>query len=210
MQNCGNDTLQKFLEDVITELRKTDVITSSDVTFIIAGLFQRFSKADRCSIIDFIHDLEKYSDYVIHIEKPTNEYNGICDIEVQPCTYGNGLEDYDEPNHRYKIEITSDERMGGYCECEPDDKDFREDKGCCGHGCDWYAPSFTLHKIIEVENYKWSGDEHDFWDFEDAFYKSESDLEEQKKKSDKEYEIKQIQERMKADEQRLKELMENN
>lgn len=208
MQNCGNDTLQKFLEDVITEVRNTDVVTSDDVTFIIAGLFQRFSKADRCSIIDFIRDLEKYSDYVIHIEKSTNEYNGICDIEVQPCVYSE-TDFMDYPEYHYRIEITSDERMWGYCECSPDDKDFREDKGCCGHGCDWYAPSFKLHKIIEVENYKWNGDEHDFWDFEDTFYKSESELEEQKKKSDKEYEIKQIKERMKVDEQRLKELMEN-
>lgn len=62
---------------------------------------------------------------------------------------------------------------------------------------------------MDVYQHTWDGDEHDFWDFEDDFYKSEFDLEEQKKKRDREYEIKQIQKRMKADEQRLKELTEN-
>lgn len=207
MQHCGNETLQRFLENLITELKRNDdIVKTDDIPFVVSSLYQRFRDKSGC-IIDLLGDLKKYSDYNIIIESPSNNYDGICDIKIY--LYRNEIDFvYDEQDYHYVIEISIDERMWGYCQCEPGDKDYREDKQCCGHGCDWSAPSFTIYKVLELETHSWRGDEHDFWDFEDKFYESESELKEQKINIEKELEIKQIEERMKADEQRLKELME--
>lgn len=212
MQNCGNETLQSFVEKLVETITDCDngydedVIVKKDmIPFVVSSLWQSF-RAEPSTFKEFIKDLEKYAEYQIHIIRPTNDYYGICDLQIYLYdSWSNITQDFS-----YQIQVYYDPRDLGYCECTLDMKDYREDKHCCGHGCDWWAPSFSLHKVMDVYQHTWDGDEHDFWDFEDDFYKSEFDLEEQKKKLDREYEIKQIQERMKADEQRLKELMENN
>ena len=64
----------------------------------------------------------------------------------------------------------------GYCECQPGDDDYNEDRQCCGHSCDWDAPAVTVYKCYDVDDGVWNGDEHDYWDFEDAFYKDDLEL----------------------------------
>jgi hypothetical protein len=41
-------------------------------------------------------------------------------------------------------------------------KDYREDKHCCGHGCDCTFCSFALYKVMHVGGDVWEGDEHDY------------------------------------------------
>lgn len=99
-----------------------------------------------------------------------------------------------------------DERNWGYCQCSPGDPDYREDKHCCGHGCDWEAPSVEVRKSFLVSNHSWSGDEHDYWDFEDKFYAD--DKEENKKKllAEREYKIKNLKETIENAQKELKKL----
>ncbi|EXG87742.1 hypothetical protein K413DRAFT_4640 [Clostridium sp. ASBs410] len=77
----------------------------------------------------------------------------------------------------YVIDFDIDERPWGYCECTSADEDYREDKQCCGHGCDWEAPGVSIKKVTNIAYHSWEGDEHDFWEFEDSFYKVNEVLE---------------------------------
>ena len=209
MQSCDNKTLDKFLKHLIEEFERDDsVVNSKNIPFVISVLWQKFSYADKCEIADFIDDLEKYADYIISINKPQNDYSGICDIEISLLKYiKDDYDDYDSPNNNYIINIEYDERLWGYCQCSPEDEDYREDKHCCGHGCDWLAPHLTLNKVFVVASHNWTGDEHDFWNFEDNFYKSELELNEQNKKIEKEKEIQRLNELIEDSKKRLKELM---
>lgn len=209
MQKCGNETLQKFIERLVETVTDCDnghdedvIVKKNMLPFVVSSLWQSF-RAESSTFNGFIKDLEEYSEYHINIIRPTNDYCGICDFQIYLCDSWSS----NEPGSSYRISIFYDQRDWGYCDCTPDMKDYREDKDCCGHGCDWWAPGFSLHKVMDVYEYTWNGDEHDFWDFEDDFYKSESELDEKRRNSEREYEIKEIQERIRADEQRLKELM---
>lgn len=209
MQSCNNKILDKFLKHLIEEFERDDsVVGNKNIPFVISVLWQKFSWADKCELDEFINDLEKYADYIISVTKPQNDYNGICDIEISLLKYIEGdYDDYDCPNYNYSINIGYDERLWGYCQCSPEDEDYREDKDCCGHGCDWCAPCLTLNKIYLVTSYDWNGDAHDFWDFEDNFYKSELELNEQNEKIKKEEEIQRLNELIKDSKKKLKELM---
>ena len=88
-------------------------------------------------------------------------------------------------SYSYKIEFGKDDRSWGYCTCTNEDQDYREDKDCCGHGCDWTAPTISIKKIISLGNNGWTGDEHDYWDFEDNFYKSNDELAKGKEEQEK-------------------------
>lgn len=209
MQNCGNKTLQSFIEKLVDTITNydngydEDVIVKKDmIPFVVSSLWQSF-RTEPNILNEFIKDLEKYSEYQIHIIRPTDDYYGICDFQI----YLRDSWSDNDPGFSYRISIFYDQRDWGYCECTPDMKDYREDKDCCGHGCDWWASGFSLHKVMDVYEYTWNGDEHDFWDFEDDFYKSEYELDEKRRNSEREYKIKEIRERIKVDERRLKELM---
>ena len=54
--------------------------------------------------------------------------------------------------------------------------------------------------------HSWDGDEHDYWDFEDDFYKDDKELAEQEEKRHKELEIKELKARIEADSKKLAEL----
>jgi len=84
--------------------------------------------------------------------------------------------------------------------------DYREDKQCCGHGCDASFCEFSLHKVLHIISDSWEGDEHDYWDFEDEFYLSDKELAEKKEKEDKEREVLELKNRIEADQKRLAEL----
>ena len=215
MKKLQNKTLQTFLDRLADELKsenenreyenksEDDRYSILNIPFIVSSLWEAF-KAEPNIYSDFIKCLSKAYDYQITIVEPNNDYYGICraivGFYVSDKVY-EGLEEY-----QYEIEFYYDPREWGYCECIPDMKDYREDKGCCGHGCDWWAPAFEMRKSYEVGNHSWNGDEHDYWDFEDDFYKDDKELAEQEEKRHKELEIKELKARIEADSKKLAEL----
>jgi hypothetical protein len=154
--------------------------------------------------LDFIKCLNESYDYQILITEPDNDYYGICKaivgFHVSDKVY-EGLEDY-----QYEINFNYDPRDWGYCQCTSDMEDYREDKCCCGHGCDWWAPAFEMRKSFSVGSHNWNGDEHNYWEFEDEFYKENRELAEKEANESKEREIKELKARIEADTKKLAEL----
>ena len=216
MKKLQNDTLQKFLDNLINELKKENnnnreyhEAIELDIPFIISALYQSFNNITD-NYKDFISDLEKWSDYYLIIDKPVNDYNGIIDVTISLIKYSNEdsicFRDYNTPDYEYKLCFSYDERYWGYCECTPDMPDYREDKHCCGHGCDASFCAFELRKIVHVIKDTWHGDEHDYWEFEDEFYASSKELADKKAEEDKAKMIKELKSRIEADSKKLAEL----
>ena len=216
MQKLENCTLQKFLDAFVNELKRENSdreyygTKKLNIPFIISTLYQSFNNSvDKYT--ELISDLEKWSDYGINIEKSTNDYDGIIDVEISLIKYDEESEEdyceYDTPNYDYKLCFSYDERNWGYCECTPYMEDYREDKHCCGHGCDASFSSFTLHKILNLGGDTWHGDEHDYWEFEDEFYASDKELAEKKAEEDKARTNKELKSRIEADSKKLAELV---
>lgn len=216
MQKLENYTLQKFLDKLIEELKREKEYSrlkndQLDIPFIISAMYQSF-KNNTEKYEYFIADLDKYSDYGLYVEDSQNDYNGLIDIGITLVRYINDANDptftdYDNPDYDYKFTLTYDERHYAYCECTPDMKDYRDDKGCCGHGCDASFCAFELDKIVHVVEDSWHGDEHDYWEFEDDFYKSDKELEEKKAKEDKERKIRNLKETIEEATKKLAELV---
>lgn len=215
MQKLENSTLQKFFNELIRAIKSENEERRGfkkpkrelDIPFLVSTLFQSMTKnEDRYK--EFLSDLEKYSDYQITIHKSNNDWNGIVDAFVNLIKYTNDedMRDCDIPDFDYELQFFYDERHWGYCQCTPDMEDYREDKQCCGHGCDATFSSFSLHKILNVTTDEWHGDEHDYWDFEDEFYKEDRELAEKKEKERKEREIVELKARIEADSKKLAEL----
>lgn len=215
MQKLENSTLQRFLEELIDVLKaenedreyenksEDDRYSILNIPFIVSSLWEAF-KTEPNTYSDFIKCLNKAYDYQINIVEPDNDYYGICKaivgFHVSDKVY-EGLEEY-----QYEIEFYYDPRDWGYCQCKPTDKDYREDKDCCGHGCDWWASAFEIRKSYIIGRHSWNGDEHDYWDFEDDFYKDDKELAEQEEERRKEFEIKELKARIEADSKKLAEL----
>ena len=214
MQKLENNTLQTFLDRLAGELKSENenreyenVVTNNEykilnIPFLISSLWEAF-RAESNTYSDFIKCLNEAYDYQIIITEPDDNYYGICkaivsfsisEIECMP-------EDY-----QYEIDFLYDPREWGYCECIPDMKDYREDKGCCGHGCDWWAPAFEMRKSYIMGSHSWDGDEHDYWDFEDDFYKDDKELADKKTAEDKTRMINELKSRIEADSKKLAEL----
>lgn len=219
MKKLQNETLQKFIDNLIDTLKveindkgtllKNDQL---DIPFIISSLYQSFSRDDSNSIYKaFIEDLEKYSDYVLILTDINDAYNGICDLYISLIKYYNKeLQlNYKMPDYDYRIRFYYDDRLYGYCECTPGMKDYREDKDCCGHGCDATFCRFQLQKILNITEDSWHGDEHDYWDFEDKFYKQEKELDDKIAEENRTREIERLKEQIKIDTKRLAELEKN-
>lgn len=217
MQKLENKILQAFLDRLIEELKseagcnnlKNDQL---DIPFIISSLYQSF-ESHTDIFENFIQDLCLYPDYNISILDSQNDYNGLIDVEINLVKFSDRYTednqwytDSDKPNYDYKICFTYDTRDYGYCQCTPDMPDYREDKDCCGHGCDAAFCEFSLHKVLHIASGSWDGDEHDYWDFEDEFYLSDKELAEKKENEDREREIWELKSRIEADQKRLAEL----
>lgn len=194
MKKLDNLTLQKFIDNLIKLLkeenveRKVNMQQELDIPFIISTLYQSFEK-DVDYYKEFINDLNYYCDYNMFVMESQNEWNGIIDIVINLIRYIGEYGDYGCPKYNYKIEFEIESRYLGYCECTPDMKDYREDKKCCGHGCDAIFCEFNLYKIMNVAHGSWKGDEHDYWDFEDDFYNTDEELLLKKQEEDKKREI---------------------
>lgn len=216
MKKLQNNTLQRFIDNLIDTLKvetndkgallKNDQL---DIPFIISSLYQSFSRDDSNSIYKaFIEDLEKYSDYVLILTDTNDVYNGICDLYISLIkNYNEELQlNYKMPDYDYRICFSYDDRLYGYCECTPDMDGYREDKDCCGYSCDAVFCKFKLQKILNITEDSWNGDEHDYWDFEDEFYKQKKELADKKKEEDKIIEIKRLKEQIEENTKRLAEL----
>lgn len=215
MENLNNLTLQKFIDNLIKNLKEENEIRKSktrlqelDIPFIISTLYQDFEE-NVDNYKEFVNDLNYYYDYNIDVFESQNEWNGIIDIAISLVRYTDDKYDnYDYPEYNYKIEFEMESRDWGYCECTPDMKDYREDKKCCGHGCDAAFCEFNLYKVNKIIHGVWKGDEHDYWDFEDNFYMSDEELFLDKQKKEREAEIKMLKENIDKYNKRLYELLE--
>lgn len=215
MQKLENKTLQNFLERFIESLKDEKEYGHNgftddelDIPFIISSLYQSF-KNNPSDYKGFVSDLEEYPDYNFWIDNSRNTYNGIVDVFVYlNHTYYTDDDKYksEEPDYEYLISFTYDERDYGYCFCTSDMEDYREDKHCCGHGCDANFCEFLLQKISYIKRDSWNGDEYDYWNFEDEFYKRNEELAEKKREEDKERMINELKNRIEEDMKKLTEL----
>ena len=183
MKYSANITIQNFIERLVEVLKCENTYQKLngiklDIPFLVSVLWQDLM--DNYEYYDeFCSDLRDCDNYDIVIG---DDNYCICKVNVflYNETENNNWKCAEESDFRYEITFSYDERNWGDCECSPGDQDYREDKHCCGHGCDWEAPSVEVRKSFLVSNHSWSGDEHYYWDFEDKFY--ESDNEEKQKK----------------------------
>lgn len=177
MQYCGNAIGQKFLDNLAREIADWNEANKSNpntyeapVPFYIAALWNQFK----------FHG-EKYKEFFDDVKDETyqivpNEYGDIYSVILWEKIDTGWYSDLDRKNYHYEIHFSYEERYWGYCECQPGDDDYNEGHQCCGHGCDWDAPAVRVYKCYDVDNGVWNGDEHDYWDFEDAFYKDDLEL----------------------------------
>lgn len=217
MKLLENDILQKFLDIFIQEMkrenddRKQRNLSDINIPFILSSLYQSLGN-DIHKYNEFIQDLEDYPDYNIIIEESKNDYNGIIDVSINLVKDNDHYDvdiyvpDCDYPDYSYLLVFSYEDRDYGYCQCTPDMSDYREDKHCCGHGCDASFCNFSLHKVLNIISDSWHGDEHDYWEFEDEFYLSDKELAEKKAEEDKARMIDELRNRIEADQKRLAEL----
>jgi hypothetical protein len=178
--------MKKFLKEV-TKLLITENeydIVNLDIPYITSVLHQNLNNE---KYSDFINDIMTNNYDLYYAEDETQGWtNGVLTVSISDKN------DEDKELCTYTIEFKMEQRHWGYCECTPEDKDYRGDKDCCGHGCDWTAPAFEIKKIIFIGKDSWHGDQHDYWDFEDNFYKTNEELEKEKLKKDKETRIEEL------------------
>lgn len=216
-----NITLQKFISRLVKTLKEENELNRNydatkqplDIPFIISTLSQSFENNEE-EYKEFITDLELWdkqfedswiayteSGYGFLIENPSDDdCYGIVNVSI----YSNYYDDY--PKYTYQLRFSFYDCYWGYCECTPDMPDYREDKQCCGHGCDSCFCSFTLNKVTKIASASWRGDAHDYWEFEDAFYKDEPELLKEKEKRRKESEIERLKNDIEYAKEKLAEL----
>lgn len=211
MKYCGNSTLQAFTKMLVDTLKEENECRGANgkklnIPFLISTLCQSFEK-DEILYNQFIFDLETSAYYDILISDSNNDDYEICKANIY--FYETSCEENDyvnELNYKYEIDFTYWERNYGYCECTSSDPDYREDKQCCGHGCDWDAPRFEMRKSLLVSSQTWDGDEHDYWNFEDKFYANDDEANRKKELIEREYKIKNLKETIENAQKELKKL----
>ena len=67
----------------------------------------------------------------------------------------------------------------------------------------------NLQSGLNITEDSWHGDEHDYWDFEDKFYKQEKELDDKIAEENRTREIERLKEQIKIDTKRLAELEKN-
>jgi len=197
---------EKFIEDLIEELNNVNerqLIYNNkkliDVCYVISVIDQQI---DNCK--EFIDDITKYIYCINGYEE--DHFDGYTNGKIRIL-----IKKPDEKkesdfmvdayyNYCYYIEFLHDERMRGYCQCEPGDKGYNEKYNCCGNGCDWYAPAFSLTKEIIIGYGNWEGQEKDYWAYKEQFESNEKyknkEIEKFKKEQRKQeliYEIEKLQ-----------------
>ena len=204
MKTCGNKTLDDFLQRLVKEFEEYNESfkeNNLNIPFHISVLWQEF-KNNNGKYNEFITYLNEY-DYIFNLDT-----SSMYHIRMYVNFYKYVTDDLEEENIpiTYEFNFDTDWRYWGYCECTQDDKDYKEDKGCCGHGCDWEAPNIDIYKREFINGVSWQGDEHDYWDFEDVFYLDDKEANERKIKKEKENKIKHLKETIGNAQKELKEL----
>lgn len=193
-----NDNIKRFIDKVALTLESENAERQNsnqcklDIPFMIAPLSQQLID-DKYK--ELVSDICKYSYSLSYYEDTSDGYtNGYIDIYLIKTNVFE--DDFNDGLHSYRIEFLYSERYWGDCQCQPQDKDYRNDKDCCGHGCDWVAPSIKISKIIDIGSCEWNGDEHDYWEFEENFYKTNKELAEEKDRKEKENRIEFLKEQI--------------
>lgn len=192
MKKVNYEELSKqLINDIIEELKYSD-IEEERICFMVAPLYQTLENNE-----ELLNDISKYKYCVTYFEPEEDEYtNGYISIYLSD-------EDGNELPYIYELEFNIDGRLWGYCQCSDEDKDYDARYKCCGHGCDWYAPAYSIRKITYICNNSWIGDEHDYWEFKDNFYNVTKKEKEEEIKNNR---IKELQETIKRCSEELDEL----
>ena len=207
MKHSVNITIQNFIEQLIDVLKYENTYREPngkklDIPFLVSVLWQDLTNNYEC-YNEFCSDLRDCDNYDIVIGE---DNYCICKVNVFLYNEDDDLKCVGESDFRYEITFSYDERNWEYCQCSPGDPDYREDKHCCGHGCDWEAPSVEVRKSFLVSNHSWSGDEHDYWDFEDKFYANDKEENDKKLLAEREYKIRNLKETIENAQKELKKL----
>lgn len=208
MEYIINDFIKEVKEALIDEnedRKNCGGKKQLDLPFIISSLQQRLSDDE---LVEFIKDIS-VNRYSLQYEDVGDEYYdyGKLNVSLFEQEIVNDELCYTYLDYSYSIIFCYDPREWEYCQCEPTDRDYIEDKHCCGHGCDWWAPAFRIIKEISIgHQHSWNGDQHDYWKYEESFYKSDLDLASEKAKKDKEDKIKYLSENIKQMQEELHKL----
>lgn len=199
--------LQEFMDklvEAIEDYNNGEVFYAKngkiDIPYIISSLYQDFCHyPEKFTVL--VSELKSCSDYSFEIAKSQDDWYGYFDVFIY--FYSND-DRYD--GYYYKLKFTNEERHDGYCECVPGDPDYREDKRCCGHGCDAVFCKYQLVQVTSITSGSWDGDEHDFWDFEEEFLLSDEELKRKIEKEERENRIESLEKQIKELNHRLEEL----
>lgn len=200
--------IKHFLDEIVDELKRVNESDERinnqplDIPFIMSVIYQHIEDK---KFTHFINDI-KHNEYQIVYEDTPNNYHDYGQLNIG--LYSNN-ENSKTLNYTYTIILSYDERYWGYCQCSPNDKDYDSRHGCCGHGCDWSAPAFAVIKNTMIGESSWCGDEHDYWNFEDNFYKSKKELAIEKEKKDKEDKIKDLKDSIEKAQNELNSLLKD-
>lgn len=209
MKYSDNITIQKFIEQLVDALKYENTYRELNgkklnIPFLVSALWQDLMDNYEC-YDEFCSDLRDCDNYDIVIGE-----DNYCICKVNVFLYNETENDnwkcVEEADFRYEITFSYDERNWGDCECSSGDPDYREDKHCFGYGCDWDVLSIEVRKSFLVSNHSWSGDEHDYWDFEGKFYESDNEEKQKKLLAEREYKIKNLKETIENAQKKLKEL----
>ena len=191
-----NDFIRKLIDELNSvnkeRLLNNDDKNLIDVCFMVSVIDQGIEKCTK-----FIEEMTKY-DYHInrYIENKSGEYTNSKKIEIlfekPECEKESEYWVDNFYDWRYEIEFSHDDRSWGYCQCTLDDEGYNEEYDCCGNGCDWSAPAFSIEKIISVTHENWQGSEKDYWEYEEKFYSDEQNKDIEVEKYEKEKRIKSI------------------
>lgn len=179
---------ERFIRNLIDELKEVNKRQNDklDICFMVSVVDQHI---EECK--EFIEDISINTYRIGSYEEDDTEGYTSGKIKIYMDKYN------------YSIDFRFDERMWGYCECSPKKTGYNTEHGCCGNGCDWYAPSFSITKEIHIGHNSWTGYESDYWEYERNFKIKEyanniefEKLEKEKIKSMLEKQIAELQERI--------------
>jgi hypothetical protein len=126
-----------------------------DVAFMVAPIEQSIGGDEFAPLLATLGDEAE-----MYYREERDNYGEVQRLHIVTGTEG--------ANYYYVLSFTTNERMWGYCECSPSDAEYDAEHRCCGHGCDWVAPSFSVRKVEHVGHAAWEGDESDYWRYEKA------------------------------------------
>jgi hypothetical protein len=127
-----------------------------NIPFLVSSVEQHIGEPQYAT---FLEEIEGRMEYWSFIEREKDDYYSFGKVFIPTS----------EDNHSgvYYLTLGTDERMWGYCFCKPGDEDYNPKHRCCGHGCDWSAPAFTIIKEVSVGRSAWNGDEAAYWRYEE-------------------------------------------